>query len=341
MSSDAATAAAATTAVATDLSEVPKKSKRGRKPKSEMGLTDINNISTTKEKKKPLKTLKSTKRSVYNINDKIDYVEEDDENIILKLNIDSSTNMDDDSAMCVNSSIMLNCYEEDCKHFSNFECLSQASTNFELDDSTCNNCDTAGSNLKIIHLLKDFEEKNKQDEWPISTSIACYWCCHQFNNAPFGIPIKHMKEKFYVYGCFCSLECASSYNFDDKSNIEEMWERYSLINFLSRTIGLKNVVKPAPSRLCLKLFGGQMDIESFREYTNSNKLMSVNFPPMMTIVQQLEEINECDINSDFKYIPLDTERIKKYKDELKLKRQKPINNYKNTLDHAMNLKILS
>jgi hypothetical protein len=334
--------------VQNEVKEEPKKNKRGRKPKSEMNVnsstTDCNasNVSnivknTTKPKLKSVKV--STKRNVYNINDKIENsIEEDDENIIMKLNINSVSSVElIESSMCVNNSMMLNGYDE-CKNYSNFECVSQASTNFDFEEPCCEN---VNSSLKIVHLLKDFEEKNKQNEWPMTTSIACYWCCHQFNNAPFGIPVKYKSDKFFVYGCFCSLECASSYNFEDKSHVEEMWERYSLINFLSRTIGFKNVVKPAPSRLCLKLFGGQMNIEEFRSYTKTNKLVSVNFPPMMTIVQQLEEINESDINSDFKYIPLDTERIKKYKDELKLKRLKPINNYKNTLDHAMNLKIVT
>lgn len=325
--------------------EEPKKNKRGRKPKSEMCVgsctTDVKNNVKNTTKVAKLKSAKSlTKRNVYNINDKIENsVEEDDENIIMKLNINSVSSAElIESSMCINNSMMLNGYVDECKNYSNFECVSQASTNFDFEESCCEN---VNSNLKIVHLLKDFEEKNKQNEWPMTTSIACYWCCHQFNNAPFGIPVKYNKDKFFVYGCFCSLECASSYNFEDKSHVEEMWERYSLINFLSRTIGCKKVVKPAPSRLCLKLFGGQMNIDEFRSYTNTNKLVSVNFPPMMTIVQQLEEINESDINSDFKYIPIDTERIKKYKDELKLKRMKPINNYKNTLDHAMNLKIVS
>jgi hypothetical protein len=199
--------------------------------------------------------------------------------------------------------------------------------------------DEYNNSLKIVQLLKDFEEKNKQNEWPISTNIACYWCCHTFTNPPFGIPIKYCDNKFHVYGCFCSLECAAAYNFDNKSNIEEMWERFSLINLLSRMIDYKNVIRPAPTKLCLTLFGGQMNIDEYRSFTDSDKIMNVNFPPMMTIVQQLEEINGSDLNNDFKYIPLDIERIKKYKDELRLKRIKPVNNYKNTLDHAMNLKI--
>lgn len=192
--------------------------------------------------------------------------------------------------------------------------------------------------LKVIELLKDFEEKNKHNEWPTNTSIHCYWCCHKFNNTPFGIPVKYVNERFHVYGCFCSLECCAAYNVDSKDAADDIWERASLINMLARRLGYKNYVKPAPSKLALKIFGGHMEIDEFRDYCKSNRIINLNFPPMLTLTQQIEEINEADINNDFRYIPIDTERINKYKEKMKLRRAKPITNFKNTLDHTMNLK---
>jgi hypothetical protein len=58
----------------------------------------------------------------------------------------------------------------------------------------------------------------------------------------------------------------------------------------------------------------------------------------MTLTQQIEEINESDINNELRYIPVDTERINRYKEKIHLKRTKPINTSENTLDQAMNLK---
>ena len=195
-------------------------------------------------------------------------------------------------------------------------------------------------NNQSSYKLKDFEEKNKQNEWPSSTSIHCYWCCHKFNNVPYGIPVKHLDGKFHVFGCFCSLECAAAYNMKNYDSVDEMWERYMLINMLSRNLNHKSIVKPAPSKLSLKVFGGHMDIDEFRSYCTTSKVINVNFPPMMTLTQQIEEINEGDLSNDLKYIPIDTDRINKYKEKMKLKRSKPITNFKNTLDHAMNLKIV-
>lgn len=195
-----------------------------------------------------------------------------------------------------------------------------------------------GADLKVIKLLKDFEEKNKNNEWPSTTSIHCYWCCHRFDNAPFGIPVKYLHQRFHVYGCFCSLECATAYNFHSNESVAEIWERYNLINMLSRMIGHTATVKAAPNRLALKMFGGHLAIEPFRAFFQTNKMININFPPMMTLTQQVEEINQSDLNNEYKYIPIDTERINKYTEKIKLKRNKPVTDYKNTLDHTMNLK---
>lgn len=196
---------------------------------------------------------------------------------------------------------------------------------------------------KVVRLLKDFCDTNKNKEWPLSTNISCYWCCHRFYNEPFGIPLKYTQEdnKFHVFGCFCSLECALAYNLDERLEIDEMWERSNLINFLSRKLNYnkQGFVKPAPPRLSLKIFGGYLTIEEFRNIHSKDKIVNINFPPMMTVTQQIEEINESDINSDYKYIPINTDRINKYKEKIRLKRSKPVHDTRNTLDNAINIKI--
>jgi hypothetical protein len=252
----------------------------------------------------------------------------DDENIVLNLKV---YNMQD-----VEKDIKIEGYDchSDTDHFLD-NVFNDNNVDSECNDNDANTLDTG---LKVIDILKDFEEKNKYNEWPTNTSIHCYWCCHKFNNTPFGIPVKYINNKYHVFGCFCSLECCASYNMDGKDTADDIWERGSLINMLARSLGYRNFIKPAPSRLALKMFGGHMDIEEFRDYCLTNKIININFPPMMTMTQQIEEINESDINSDYRYIPLDTDRINKYKEKIKLKRNKPVTNFKNTLDHTMNLK---
>ena len=277
----------------------------------------------------------------------------DDENIIVRLNVNEdqrplgslecNEDVEDELPYAYNT-----------HDYSALEKVADDTESVMHDDFSChqdNDSDvdhtSVNTRLRVVELLKDFEEKNKNNEWPSNTSIACYWCCHRFNNAPYGIPVEYYKdvkgkqEHFRVYGCFCSLECAAAYNFNGHKNHDEIWERYNLINLLSRRIGYKHLVKPAPDKMALKMFGGFMDIDQFRNYCHTSKMIHINFPPMTSITQQIEEINEYEMNSEVRYIPIDNERINRYKEKIIFKRPKTGNQEKSMLEHAMNMKFIT
>lgn len=289
----------------------PKKGRRGRKPKyvySSYSLTpqeDTANIASMS----------------------------DDENVIVRLNINDVDNETTDDILKHEEHPYA--YNHDTyKLISN---VSDIHNDAPLDVTsivphTCN------GGVKVVNILQDFEEKNKNNEWPLNTSISCYWCCHRFDNSPFGIPINYIRNKFEVFGCFCSLECAAAYNFHESTNVDEMWERFNLINLQCRKMKLGNLVKPAPSRLSLKMFGGHLDIAQFRDFGKCNKFINLNFPPMTSITQQLEEINDFELSNDLKYIPIDNERINKYKEKIVFRRTKPLIDTNKSLESAMNLK---
>lgn len=285
------------------------KKRRGRKPK-ETQQED----SKTKRGRKP-KTVYNT----YDVNSgNLATSLSDDENIIVRLNITAEEEKNEDHPYAYN--------RDEYRDILNIN---------DIIPMQSEKCDQ----LKVINILKDFEEKNKNKEWPSNTTISCYWCCHKFDNSPFGIPVTYQNDMFYVFGCFCSLECASAHNFNANSNIDEMWERYNLINLLARKINYTKTVRPAPDRLALKIFGGYMEIDQFRTYSKSKKIININFPPMSSLSQQIEEINEYELNTDYKYIPLDYERINKIKEQMVIKRVKPLINNKNSLENSMNLKL--
>jgi hypothetical protein len=301
--------------------EEPVKKKRGRKKKSE---TEAVTGEPVEEKPKSRRGRKA-KTVIATFDEKATTGNmSDDENVIVKLKIRSSD-------------LYLSPDAYDAQ--SNLYAPAEGHTEQEMDINDIGSSNEKDDKLKVIELLKDFEMKSKAKEWPSTTSICCYWCCHKFDNPPVGIPIKYYDNTFHVFGCYCSLECAAAYNFSSPDSSDEIWERYNLLNLLARKLSYSNIVKTAPNRLALKMFGGHMEIDEFREFSSSNKVINVNFPPMMTLTQQIEEVNECDINSEYRYIPVDHERINKYKEKLILKRSKPITNYKHTLDHTMNLKI--
>ena len=200
-------------------------------------------------------------------------------------------------------------------------------------------CQYEGRHRNIVKLLMDFEKKSTIEEWPLNTNVHCYWCCHQFDGAPLGLPVTMNLEetKYCVVGCFCSLECACAYNFASKENTDECLNRYSLLNGLAIRLGLTTRVSPAPDRLALKMFGGNLGIDEFRSFSASDRFVIVNTPPMISLTQQVEEIHEHDTHSGYRYVPLDNERVTKFQEKIRLKRSKPLVNTKNTLDHSMKL----
>eukprot|EP00798_Chlamydomonas_sp_ICE-L_P017343 gene17343-23649_t len=197
-------------------------------------------------------------------------------------------------------------------------------------------------NHGVTRLLADFGEKSRNGEWPSSTNVSCYSCCHKFVGVPFGLPTKmNMDEdrKFHVIGCFCSLECACAYNFASRDNTDKRLARYTLLNNMAMRMGFTQVpVKAAPDRLALDMFGGHMTIEEFRNTTEKHVI--VNTTPMLSTVQQAEELNEQDMHSEYRYISLDKNRVCKFQEKIKLKRSKPLiggNNKVTTLDQSMKL----
>ena len=196
---------------------------------------------------------------------------------------------------------------------------------------------------QVEPMLIQFKECSRTFTWPSSTSIYCWWCCHPFEGAPCGLPYKYIDNKFEVYGVYCSPECAAAYNFDNYEG-EDIWERYSLLNFLYRKIyNEKNIkIKLAAPRQVLKIFGGSLSIKDFRsQNSNYNRSFKVIVPPMVSIIPQ-QEYNFLDngfsskINK--KYIPIEKNKIVT-SEELRLKRSKPFQATKNTLEKCMGLEV--
>ena len=306
-----------------------------------------------KEREKEKKEVKKRKpKAVYEVGSQnATLCTSDDEHIILKLNVNLDAQQGDDIDAEpmpydqpnqliyseLQDDLSLSGFLNDKNQNLKGDCLQQCPESLHAQSMSQTKARSKPDGLKVIELLKDFEEKNKINEWPQTTSIHCYWCCHRFDNTPVGIPVKLVDQKFFVVGCYCSLDCAMAYNIHSRESNIEIWERHNLINLLAKKLGVENV-KPSPTRLALSMFGGHLSIEEFRSFSQSNKLINVNFPPMMTLTQQIEEINESDVNNDYRYIPVDTDRINRYKEKIHLKRSKPVNLSENTLDMAMNLK---
>ena len=167
----------------------------------------------------------------------------------------------------------------------------------------------SGISKKVSNLMSQFSE----EKWPNHSSYVCWHCCHNFENAPVGIPENKMGETFYLYGNFCSYNCALSYMYpsltrEDKIKTMDDWslqqssfdhsvmdnlsEQHQLLEFLCHIETgkpLDTFIKPAPCRLTLKIFGGTKTIQEYRHNFDTNEEYCVFKSPMVPIIYQLEE----------------------------------------------------
>jgi hypothetical protein len=153
-------------------------------------------------------------------------------------------------------------------------------------------------NLRIITTLKTII---KNSEWPDKTDVCCWWCCHKFDNSPCTLPIKYNElTKVYEFiGIFCSWNCTKAYN--NYKNDHKKYERGQLITMLVKQLyGIEYAIsiKSAPFRECLKMFGGYMNIDEFRDSFYTVDAYSLNLLKFKYIYPEITEITNIDIKKN-------------------------------------------
>lgn len=140
-------------------------------------------------------------------------------------------------------------------------------------------------------------------DWPKKTDICCWWCCNKFENTPVPIPVEFTKKDiFKVYGNFCSFNCSKSF-LQSKEHLYSNKNDFSLLSFFCKKItGKRENIISAPSKLSLKMFGGNLTIEEFRK--NNIKISIINYPfiPIQSYIQTQEKqiVNKVINSKKFK-----------------------------------------
>ena len=144
---------------------------------------------------------------------------------------------------------------------------------------------------------------------PVSTDVACWWCCHRFDWSPVLLPtmVDRSRRLFFLFGCFCSYNCAKAFNLLEIRDARTS-ERNSLLYSLARlddSIPPERKrrgtfhIRPAPSRWELNLFGGTLSIEDFRSQQIRGNFTSIRpiglgkilFLPHQVIQFECKEFN--------------------------------------------------
>lgn len=122
-----------------------------------------------------------------------------------------------------------------------------------------------------------------------TTDIACWWCTYNFDTMPCFIPDKFYDNKYSVFGCFCSYNCAAAYNL--KMDDSYMWSRYGLLKKLHNEIHKNNDdIVIAPPRESFDKFGGPVSWNEYRKNCiRCTKEYRFIMPPMTSIVPLIEE----------------------------------------------------
>jgi ribonuclease HII len=139
--------------------------------------------------------------------------------------------------------------------------------------------------------------------------MLCWHCSHAIESVePIPLPIQYDErlDRFTTMGQFCSFECAKGFNRDSKHY--RSGERGMLLARMKRrATGKYTKTIPAPPRQVLRVFGGTMSIEEFRNMSKRRMLVSVlpkNVVPLEQIVsvQSVEKKDTRMRQIDFKGI---------------------------------------
>ena len=191
--------------------------------------------------------------------------------------------------------------------------------------------DNNGMNLTKVNRMKtDFvfiDDSTKKQIIIEKTEIACWWCTYNFDSVPCFIPEKYIDEKYHVFGCFCSYNCALSYNLN--MNDYNVGNRHSLLKRLHNTIYNSNEDIPlAPPKEVFEKFGGTLTYPEYRKNCQTNlKEYRFIMPPLISIIPSVEESTKNNMNINTQFSNLNQNLV--------LKRSKPIPTTKATLLESM------
>lgn len=159
--------------------------------------------------------------------------------------------------------------------------------------------------------------------------MKCWWCVQELENtaSAFRIPINSNTSKntnkvqYECIGYFCTLNCSMAYILSGNINLNV--DKVCVL--LYKYYNCSSVIIAAPPKEELECFGGSLDYDTFHNISLQMHSSELILPPFKNIPLQFRTMGHPEVATVASYVPLDSKTINSAKENLKLKRKKPIN----------------
>ena len=169
---------------------------------------------------------------------------------------------------------------------------------------------------------------------------ACFWCCHTFLNKAFVVPTHYdtHSNTYRAEGNFCSPECGLAYTYSESRLTQsDKWLRHSLMISLYGSLYESSEIQPAPDKRILRMFGGTLDIQQYREFLfKATKPLQSAMPPVRLYMPSVN--TQASVRDVKSYVALTVETVDKASQQLRLRRSKPVHEGVPTLDKCLGVK---
>lgn len=182
---------------------------------------------------------------------------------------------------------------------------------------------------------------------PKKTDIHCYWCSHSFDNEPCFLPVKEESALYYIYGNFCTPQCALASLLNEHLDSHVRWERMALLHRMYRpSDSAGGRLYPAPPRESLIEYGGVYTYEEFRAHISRGSIrVDIHKPPLVSILGVLDtkpiDFYDSSLQNTLAQ-GFSIDRFKAWSEQggaLRLKRSKPLKDMDSTLDACIQIKV--
>lgn len=132
------------------------------------------------------------------------------------------------------------------------------------------------------NFVRKYIKYDDNNRWPKNTNLRCWHCTLCFDTIPCAIPYQLVGDVFYVFGCFCSFNCALSYVLNSRKS--DKLEMISLINLMyKKMFNCTKEIVPSPPKEILKEYGGFLSQKEYRSHINDTNInYKLLFPPIIS-----------------------------------------------------------